>query len=65
MEGEEELIWAPAKHERYSPKEGYIVLMESKKPPICESWWSSIWKLKAPPRMRLLMWTIMRNKIPT
>lgn len=38
--------------------------MDSKKPPICESWWRSIWKLKVPPRMWLLMWKILRNKIP-
>lgn len=37
--------------------------MDSKRPPICETWWSSLWKLKAPPRTRLLMWTIMKNKI--
>lgn len=65
MEGEDELIWAPAKHGIYSLKEGSLVLMDSEKPPICESWWSCIWKLKAPPKTRLLMWTILRNKILT
>jgi len=55
LEGEDELIWAPAKHEKSSPKQGYIALMDSEKPPLCETWWSSIWKLKEPPRSRLLM----------
>lgn len=64
LEGEDEIIWAPAKHGRYSPKGGYLVLMDSHRPQICDTWWSSMWKLKVPPRSRLLMWTIMKNKIP-
>lgn len=59
QEGGDELIWAHAKHGKYSPKEGYITLMNSLKPPTCELWWRSLWKLKAPPRSRLLMWTIL------
>lgn len=34
LEGEDELILAPAKHKRYSPKEGYLVLMDSHRPQI-------------------------------
>ena len=65
QEGEDKLIWALAKHGKYTPKEGYIALINSLKPLQCESWWKSIWKLKASPKSRLLMWTILRHKIPT
>lgn len=35
QEGEDELIWAHAKHGKYTPKVGYITPM---KPPLCETW---------------------------
>lgn len=50
---------------RYTPKEGYIVLADPQNPPILHTWWKHLWKLKAPPRSRLLLWCILRNKIPT
>lgn len=64
-EGDDELIWAFAKHGVYSSKIGYQVLMESHKPPSSEQWWKHLWKLKAAPWTRLFMWSILRNKVPT
>jgi len=63
--GDDEIIWALAKSGRYTPKEGYIVLVEPRKPPILHKLWKHLWKLKAPPRSKLLMWCILRNRIPT
>jgi len=63
-EGEDEIIWALSKVGRYSPNEGYLVLIESRKPLDIESWWQNLWKLKAPTRCRFLMWTILKTKFP-
>eukprot|EP00253_Pinus_taeda_P031496 PITA_31496 len=62
---EDELIWALAKTSQYSPKLGYIKIIDDKKQDIHISWWVSLWKLNAPPRTRLLMWNILENKAPT
>jgi len=61
----DELIWAPAAHGAYTPKEGYPIILTAHKPTILESWWCLIWKLKAPPRTCLFMWNMIMNKTPT
>eukprot|EP00253_Pinus_taeda_P028493 PITA_28493 len=60
---EDELIWAHSKAEKYTPKQGYDIIIANKKPEVTRSWWGTIWKLKAPPRTRLLMWNILEDKI--
>lgn len=66
LEGEDEITWAIAKNGRYSPKEGYLHLANRHKPLHINIWWKRMWKLKAPlPRTRLLMWSILNNKVPT
>lgn len=50
LEGDDELIWAFAKHGNYAPKIGYIVLLDPLKPVAPKSWWNLLWKLKAGPR---------------
>lgn len=62
---EDELIWALSKSGQYTPKLGYDKIIEDRKPAVIKDWWVSLWKLKAPPRTRLLMWNILANKIPT
>ena len=64
-EGDDELISEFSKHGSYSPKVGYLVLMEPYKPQATEPWWTLMWKLKAAPRTRLLMWSILHNKTST
>eukprot|EP00253_Pinus_taeda_P029778 PITA_29778 len=64
-EGEDELIWAFAKNGNYAPKIRYLVLMEPLKPPDSETRWNLIWKLKAATRTKLLLWSILNNKVPT
>eukprot|EP00253_Pinus_taeda_P023807 PITA_23807 len=61
----DELIWAHADTGEYSQKSGYKYLMSRKgwDPP---EWWSRhLWKLKAPPKAKILFWCILRRKIPT
>eukprot|EP00253_Pinus_taeda_P034809 PITA_34809 len=64
-EGPDEIIWAFAKNGIYTPKLGYLRLKEPYKPRVLQSTWRTIWKLKAAPRTRLLMWNILFDKIPT
>eukprot|EP00253_Pinus_taeda_P007121 PITA_07121 len=64
LEGDDELIWAFSRHVVYSPRIGHQVLMDPYKPPSSELWWRHLWKLKAAPRTKLLMWSILRNKVP-
>src|SRR5690606_29063079 len=65
LEGEDEIIWALAKNRRYSPKEGYLHLTNIHRPQQIDIWWKGMWKLKGPPRTRLLIWSILKHKIPT
>lgn len=65
LEGEDEIIWAITKNGWYSPKEGYLHLANKHRPKHTDIWWKGMWKLKASPRTRLLMWSILKNKIPT
>jgi len=62
---EDELIWAHLKAGQYTPKQGYDIIIVDKKPEVTRSWWDTLWKLKAPPCTRLLMWNILEDKIPT
>eukprot|EP00253_Pinus_taeda_P006554 PITA_06554 len=64
-EGPDEIIWAIANHGLYSPRLGYLKLMEAFKPPTILPIWRDLWKLDAAPHTRLLMWNILFNKIPT
>lgn len=64
-EEEDEVIWALSKSGKYTPKEGYLVLAEDRRSQALESQWNHIWKLKSPPRSKLLMWIILKKKIPT
>ena len=61
---EDELIWAPAAHDVYSPKEGYHIIHVVLKPPVLEGWWRSLWKLKVLPRTHLFMWNAIMKKTP-
>eukprot|EP00253_Pinus_taeda_P008270 PITA_08270 len=53
-EGPNEIIWALAKNGTYSPKMGYLTLIEPIRPPIIHPTWRVLWKLKSAPRTRLL-----------
>eukprot|EP00253_Pinus_taeda_P030204 PITA_30204 len=64
-EGPDEIIWALAKNGTYSPKMGYLTLIEPTRPPIIHPTWRALWKLKSAPRTRLLFWNILFDKIPT
>eukprot|EP00253_Pinus_taeda_P025808 PITA_25808 len=62
---EDEVVWAFEKNGKYSPKEGYLKLIQHLQPETIQQWWKALWKLKAASRTRILMWNILFNKIPT
>lgn len=63
-EGEDEVIWDLSKAGKYTLKEGYLVLVEARRPQSIMSQWKHLQKLKVSPRNRLIMWTILKNKFP-
>eukprot|EP00253_Pinus_taeda_P033161 PITA_33161 len=61
----DELIWAHADSREYAPKSGYNFLMSRKGWGNPEWWSKQLWKLKSPPKSKILFWCILKNKIPT
>jgi len=41
-EGEDEIIWEHAKNGQYSPKEGYLCLVDIHKPQPIDLWWKGV-----------------------
>jgi hypothetical protein len=59
------LVWKKSPHGVYSPKLGYIALnvdLLQREP--CW-WWRGLWKLKAPLKTKIFMWSALVNKVPT
>eukprot|EP00253_Pinus_taeda_P001568 PITA_01568 len=64
-DSQDELIWAHSDSGEYAPKSGYTFLM-SRKGWGNPGWWSKqLWKLKSPPKSKILLWCILSSKIPT
>eukprot|EP00253_Pinus_taeda_P005682 PITA_05682 len=64
-DGPNELMWNQDESGYYSPKEGYLCLINCKKTEITQSCWKIIWQLKTPPRIKLFFLCILQNKVPT
>eukprot|EP00253_Pinus_taeda_P027180 PITA_27180 len=64
-QGPDELIWCIAYHGSYAPKLGYTALIAHRMPDLFQSWWHSIWKLKASPRSKLFFWCALYGNVPT
>lgn len=65
---EDQLIWKAEKNGHYSVKSAYRLCMEE----IADNsflhrpgYWTGIWKLKAPPKVKNLIWRICRGCLPT
>eukprot|EP00253_Pinus_taeda_P011302 PITA_11302 len=59
------LLWAHSKTGNYSPKAGYIFLMDQKGWPEPEWCSRNLWKLKCPLKSRVFLWCLLKSKIPT
>jgi hypothetical protein len=64
-EGEDELIWDGDPGGTYTPKEGYVQLSIALTQQEEKWWWRRLWKIKIPAKGKLLVWSILENKVPT
>jgi hypothetical protein len=64
-EQEDELVWDRNESGIYTPKEGYLQLMQdfSEAEPVW--WWKKIWKINGPAKEKLFWWCVLSNKAPT
>jgi ribonuclease HI len=65
---EDKLIWSEENDGIYSVRTGYRKLMKDINKgygPHREVGWSSIWKIRAPPKVKHLLWRICRDCVPT
>jgi hypothetical protein len=66
--GEDKLIWVDSVNGQYSVKSGYNMLLNvlgRKDRNFNEEGWSSLWKIRAPPKAKHLLWRICKNCLPT
>jgi ribonuclease HI len=66
--GEDKLIWVDSVNGQYSVKSGYNMLLNvlgRKDRNFNEERWSSLWKIRAPPKAKHLLWRICKNCLPT
>eukprot|EP00253_Pinus_taeda_P017420 PITA_17420 len=64
-DSQDELIWAHSDSGDYAPKSGYTFLMSRKGWGNLGWWFKQLWKLKSPPKSKILFWCILNSKIPT
>jgi ribonuclease HI len=65
---EDKLIWSEEKDGVYSVRSGYRKIMEAKNRGYRlerDDGWSSIWKIRAPPKTKHLLWRICKECLPT
>jgi hypothetical protein len=60
-----ELYWVGDPSGIYMPKVGYIKLCTNLLDREEQWWWRKVWKLRCPPKAKLLIWTNLENKMPT
>lgn len=64
-DSQDELIWELVAHGSYTPKTGYQRLC-SRAFPMAPKWWQiGLWKLKCPLMVKIFMWCVLENRIPT
>lgn len=62
---QDELICVHADSGEYAPKSGYKFIM-SRKGWGTPKWWpKQLWKLKSPPKSKIIFWCILKSKVPT
>jgi hypothetical protein len=64
-EPEDELLWDSVGDDEYTPRSCYIKLTEDLQQHEPLWWWQKIWKQSCPTKGKLLIWSILANKIPT
>ena len=64
-DGADELIWDGDPRGTYTPKVGYVLLSITQAQQEEKWWWKRLWKLQCPAKGKLLVWSILENKVPT
>jgi ribonuclease HI len=65
---EDKLIWSDNRDGNYSVRSGYKVMMQAQEQEtvlVQQREWSSLWKIKAPPKAKHLLWRICRGCLPS
>jgi hypothetical protein len=62
---EDELLWDSVGDGEYTPRSGYLKLTTYLQQQEPLWWWRNIWKQSCPAKGKLLIWSILENKIPT
>jgi hypothetical protein len=65
---EDKLLWIFENHGNYTVKSGYKNYIKRKTPMLSHNVdgdWNSIWRIKAPPKTKHLLWRICRGCLPT
>jgi hypothetical protein len=65
LDMDDELVWQKPPHGVYTPKLGYTTFSLDHLQDEPRWWWKGLWKLKAPLKSKLFMWTALLNKVPT
>ena len=61
---DDKLAWNLSKSRRYSPKEGYVHLLDRSELEY-SWWWKVLWKLKCPIKAKIFCWFLFSNKALT
>ncbi|GAU25083.1 hypothetical protein TSUD_257770 [Trifolium subterraneum] len=65
---EDSMVWREEQHDQYSVRTGYRLPMRERGEKCNRSvrgHWSSLWKIRAPPKTKHLLWRISRDCLPT
>ena len=61
----DEIVWIQSKSGKYSPKDGYLQLIEDRNEVDISYWWKEIWNFKCPLKSKILCWFLLSNKALT
>ncbi|GAU27412.1 hypothetical protein TSUD_356480 [Trifolium subterraneum] len=65
---EDRIVWQEEQNGEYTVKSGYRILMKAKDEERCrrvEGSWKCLWQIRAPPKVKHLLWRICRDCLPT
>jgi hypothetical protein len=65
---EDRLVWKEEQNGEYTVRSGYRLLMQEHEERVCpevKGDWRSLWKIRAPPKVKHLLWRICHDCLPT
>ena len=62
---EDTLVWNLSKNGRYTPKDGYVFLLQDRFGLELTWWWKVLWKFKCPLKSKLFCWFLFSGKALT